>query len=125
MPGDVVYLIREPGNPYDANAIAVHNAQGHRIGFVPRQQAAVMAPYIDSLPVSLSGRLLTPGEAGYDEDVARTRPPFMIYVFLNPAVVETIPAATAVTCHYSQSRLGVRPMTTTIRMRGRFDAAIV
>ncbi len=97
LPGERVSLVREPGNLHDANAIAVHNTRGQRIGFVPRRQAAVLAPYLDSSGISLAGRLLEPGEAGYDEQLAQTRPPLMIYAFSNPAVGSTIPAETAVT----------------------------
>ena len=96
LPGERVSLVRELGNPHDANAIAVHNTLGQRIGFVPRQQSAVLAPYVDSSAISLAGRLLEPSEACYDEQLAQTRPPLMIYVFRNPAVVSTIPAQTAV-----------------------------
>ena len=96
LPGERVSLVREPGNPHDANAIAVYNTHGQRIGFVSHQQSAILAPYVDSSAISLAGRLLDPGEAGYDEQMAQTRPPLMIYVFRNPAVGSTIPAEAAV-----------------------------
>src|SRR4051795_1698048 len=38
-PGGALELRREPGNPHDANAIAVH-AGGVHVGFVPRELAA-------------------------------------------------------------------------------------
>ena len=103
LPGEYVGLVRDPGNPYDANAIAVHNSQGQKIGFVPRQQAAILAPHVDSLAIILAGRLLEPGEAGFDELLARTRPPMTIYVFENSAVGSTILAETAVTSGYPQT----------------------
>jgi len=105
LPGECVGPVREPGTPHDANAIAVHNTHGQRIGFLPRQQSAILAPHVDSLAISLAGRLLDPGEAGYDEELAQTRPPLMISVFMNPAVVSTIPAETAVTSGYPQTML--------------------
>ena len=40
-------LRREPGNPHDANAIAVH-AGGVHVGFVPRELAAEIAPELDA-----------------------------------------------------------------------------
>ncbi len=103
LPGEYVGLVRDPGNPHDANAIAVYNTQGQRIGYVPREQSAILAPYVDSLFISLAGRLLEPGEAGYDETMARTRPPMTIYVFENSTVGWTILAETAVTSGYPQT----------------------
>jgi HIRAN domain len=35
--GDSLVLVREPGNPYDANAVQVRLENGMQIGFVPRQ----------------------------------------------------------------------------------------
>jgi hypothetical protein len=102
LPGEYVGLVREPGNPYDANAIAVYNTQGQRIGYVPREQSAILAPYVDSLFISLAGRLLEPGEAGYDETMARARPPLIIWVYTNSAVESTALTETAGTSGYAQ-----------------------
>jgi hypothetical protein len=46
-PGGALELRREPGNPHDANAIAVH-AGGVHVGFVPRELAAELAPELDA-----------------------------------------------------------------------------
>jgi HIRAN domain len=46
-PGGPLELRREPGNPHDANAIAVH-AGGTHVGFVPRELAAELAPELDA-----------------------------------------------------------------------------
>jgi hypothetical protein len=46
-PGRALELRREPGNPHDANAIAVH-ADGAHVGFVPRELAAELAPELDA-----------------------------------------------------------------------------
>ncbi|HKM53854.1 MAG TPA: HIRAN domain-containing protein [Isosphaeraceae bacterium] len=105
LPGECVRLVREPGNPHDANAIAVHNTHGQRIGFLPRQQSVILAPHVDSLAISLAGRLLDPGEAGYDEELVQTRPLLMISVFMNPAVGSTIPVETALTSGYPRTML--------------------
>ena len=40
-------LVREPNNPHDRNAIHVELA-GHFFGYVPRQDAAELAPLMDS-----------------------------------------------------------------------------
>jgi hypothetical protein len=45
--GGPLELRREPGNPHDANAIAVH-AGGTHVGFVPRELAAELAPELDA-----------------------------------------------------------------------------
>jgi hypothetical protein len=46
-PGGALELRREPGNPHDANAIAVH-AGGVHVGFVPRELATELAPELDA-----------------------------------------------------------------------------
>ena len=46
-PGSPLTLVREPGNPHDANAIAVHGGGAH-VGFVPRVLAAELAPELDA-----------------------------------------------------------------------------
>ncbi|HQT30976.1 MAG: HIRAN protein [Hydrogenophilales bacterium 28-61-11] len=45
--GDALTLIREPDNPYDANAVRVE-WQGHKIGYVPRRDNAEAARFMDS-----------------------------------------------------------------------------
>lgn len=44
--GDELDLIREPDNPYDANAVRVE-WQGHKIGYVPRAENAALARFMD------------------------------------------------------------------------------
>jgi hypothetical protein len=46
--GTFVRLEREPGNPFDRNAIQVLTAEGTRIGYVSRQVAAHLAPGLDA-----------------------------------------------------------------------------
>ena len=46
-PGDRLELRREPDNPHDANAIAVHGG-GRHLGFVPRELAEEIAPALDA-----------------------------------------------------------------------------
>ncbi|GAB7349270.1 hypothetical protein MBLNU459_g8418t1 [Dothideomycetes sp. NU459] len=45
--GEQVEIIREPGNPYDLNAIRVDNMVGEQIGHIPKTVAAKLAKYID------------------------------------------------------------------------------
>lgn len=46
--GSAVYLRREPDNPHDSNAIRIFLENGADIGFVPREDAARLAPFFDS-----------------------------------------------------------------------------
>jgi len=46
-PGRPLELRRDPGNPHDANAIAVH-AGGMQVGWVPRTIAEELAPALDA-----------------------------------------------------------------------------
>jgi hypothetical protein len=48
-PGSALELRRDPANPHDPNAIAVHPAGGgEQVGWVPRELAAELAPELDS-----------------------------------------------------------------------------
>ena len=48
-PGRPLVLRRDPENPHDRNAIAVHAADGgDQLGWVPREIAAELAPRLDS-----------------------------------------------------------------------------
>jgi hypothetical protein len=40
-------LRRDPGNRYDANAIAICDEQGRQIGYVPREHAGTLASLLD------------------------------------------------------------------------------
>lgn len=48
-PGGSLELRRDPANPHDPNAIAVHPAgRGEQVGWVPRELAAELAPELDA-----------------------------------------------------------------------------
>jgi hypothetical protein len=47
-PGRPLTLRRDPENPHDANAIAVENADGDQIGWVPAELAVELAPALDA-----------------------------------------------------------------------------
>ena len=47
-PGAPLTLRRDPGNPHDPQAIAVHAPGGGQLGFVPREVAAELAPLVDA-----------------------------------------------------------------------------
>ena len=48
-PGQTLTLRRDRDNPHDANAIAVHPADGgEQVGWVPRELAAELAPELDA-----------------------------------------------------------------------------
>jgi len=49
-PGKEVFLVREPDNPYDKNAIRVERpAGGAEIGYIPRELARQIATQLDSI----------------------------------------------------------------------------
>ena len=47
-PGEQVMIKREPGNPYDSNAIRINNVQGTQIGHLPRDLASKLAGFLVS-----------------------------------------------------------------------------
>jgi len=54
-PGDRLELVREPRNPYDANAVRVE-WRGVKLGYVPRRENAAVARQLDH-GVALEARL--------------------------------------------------------------------
>lgn len=44
--GDALTLVREPGNPYDGNAVRVE-WNGHQLGYIPRAENEAIARQID------------------------------------------------------------------------------
>ena len=44
--GDALILVREPGNPYDVNAVRV-DWNGHQLGYIPRAENAAVARQMD------------------------------------------------------------------------------
>ena len=48
---------REPGNPYDHNAIRIDNVRRQQIGHIGREVAAKLAPFIDSGELVIEGAL--------------------------------------------------------------------
>ena len=45
--GEAVYLIREPHNPYDSNAVAVVNRERRVLGYLKREVSLWFAPILD------------------------------------------------------------------------------
>lgn len=45
--GDILKLVREPGNVYDINAIKVDTEDGRQIGYIGKQYAEILAPMMD------------------------------------------------------------------------------
>ncbi|TKA27402.1 hypothetical protein B0A50_05014 [Salinomyces thailandicus] len=56
-PGEHILMRREPGNPYDSNAIRVDNVAGQQIGHIPRRVAQKLARYMDNRWILADGRL--------------------------------------------------------------------
>jgi|SRR5690554_3666983 len=47
--GETLWLVREPQNPYDRNAIRVQRVSGEQVGYIPRGFAAALAPAFDEI----------------------------------------------------------------------------
>lgn len=56
-PGEQILMKREPGNPYDSNAIRIDNVQNTQIGHIPRQMAAKLAKFMDNSFLHCEGEL--------------------------------------------------------------------
>lgn len=69
-PGDPLRLVREPDNPHDSNACAVHDARGRMLGFLNRRLASVLGPLLDQgAPYDIEVADLTGGEDGRSRGV--------------------------------------------------------
>ena len=51
----MVACIREPENPYDANAVRVENILGEKVGHLRRELALEIAPLLDSGDLQIEG----------------------------------------------------------------------
>lgn len=60
--GEHILIRREPGNPYDSNAIRIDNVAGVQIGHIPRRVAEKLSRYIDNRWLRIEGILA--GEKG-------------------------------------------------------------
>ncbi|KAF5872570.1 putative rad5-like protein [Botrytis fragariae] len=63
--GEQVMIRREPGNPYDSNAIRINNVRGTQIGHLPRELAAKLAGFLDARTIVMEG-VLTGEKRAYD-----------------------------------------------------------
>ncbi|CAJ1964574.1 unnamed protein product [Cylindrotheca closterium] len=64
-PGEYVYLVREPSNPYDRNAIRVDNVHHQKIGHIKGTQCCKLAPLMDQYGegLKIEGTIPCPGTA--------------------------------------------------------------
>ncbi|MBL8063356.1 MAG: hypothetical protein JNK32_10075 [Anaerolineales bacterium] len=53
-----VFLRREPYNPYDPSAIRVETSSGQQIGYIPKEVAQALAPYLDDASKLMSARVV-------------------------------------------------------------------
>jgi superfamily II DNA or RNA helicase len=63
--GETVWLIREPTNPHDPNAIRVERKNGEQIGYIDKHLAANLAPKFDKNGESVAATI-TEITGGYD-----------------------------------------------------------
>ncbi len=75
-PGQAVSLEREPSNPHDKNALRVNNAEGEKLGYIPRRVVSWLAPLIDRGYVQVKGGMA----AAFP--TADHRPPVTLTVYL-------------------------------------------
>lgn len=83
--GEMVGLVRQPNNQYDANAIQVVNTKGEQVGHIERSKALHLAPLVDHGLVKLEGNALLGSEKRY-----QIRGSVYIYSFPESNTVETI-----------------------------------
>jgi single-stranded-DNA-specific exonuclease len=77
-PGTPLRVVRQPENPHDPNAIALHEAHGGQVGFLNRRLAGVLAPVIDAgVEYDVEVADVTGGDSGrsYGVNVLVTRRP--------------------------------------------------
>lgn len=69
-----IRIVPEPHNPYDANALAVHAALAEKaivhVGYIPRDMAARVAPYLDGEQIMAKVREITGGFEMWDGTLA-------------------------------------------------------
>jgi len=78
VPGTPLRVVRQPDNPHDANAIALHDAHGAQIGYFNRRLAGALAPVIDAgVEYDVEVTDVTGGDGGrsYGVNVLVTRRP--------------------------------------------------
>jgi hypothetical protein len=92
LPCDCLSLIREPENPIDPSAIAVHDSSGQKLGYLMAEQSAFLARFIDSLPINVVGRVLSLREPGDDVELASSKPELIVSVFTHPWLISSTSA---------------------------------
>jgi hypothetical protein len=92
VPGDCFSLVREPENPIDPSAIAVHDSCGRRLGYLMSEQSIYLAPFMESLPLNVVGRVLSLREPDDDVELASSKPEVIVSVFTHPEFCSGTPA---------------------------------
>lgn len=79
--GDPLVLVRNPDNPYDANAIEVHTPSGIMVGHINKEIAADLAPILDAEDGTVAeGHEPTYTCAVYDAFTTPKRPTLLVEV---------------------------------------------
>ncbi|KAG1890243.1 SNF2 family N-terminal domain-containing protein [Suillus subluteus] len=71
-PGEEVRLVRDPQNKYDRNAIEVKNIGGTKVGHVPKQTAAKLAPLLDRGAITVEGVMHEGNLSGFSYSLSMT-----------------------------------------------------
>eukprot|EP01105_Mastigella_eilhardi_P021392 TRINITY_DN5178_c0_g1_i6.p1 TRINITY_DN5178_c0_g1~~TRINITY_DN5178_c0_g1_i6.p1 ORF type:complete len:816 (+),score=189.31 TRINITY_DN5178_c0_g1_i6:22-2448(+) len=82
-PNESVLLVREQTNIYDRNAIAVHNVVHDQVGHINREDAAVLAPLVDS------GRVRVEGTLPAQKSRAKYKLPIVLALYGDPVDAQT------------------------------------
>ncbi|THH29944.1 hypothetical protein EUX98_g4232 [Antrodiella citrinella] len=70
--GEMVRLVREPGNKYDRNAIKVENIGHQQVGHLPRNVALKLTPLVDGNRITVEGEMREGNLAGNKYNLAIT-----------------------------------------------------
>ncbi|KAG1816100.1 SNF2 family N-terminal domain-containing protein, partial [Suillus subaureus] len=71
-PEEEVRLVREPQNKFDRNAIEVKNIGGTKVGHVPKQTAAKLAPLLDRGAITVEGVMHEGNLSGFSYSLSMT-----------------------------------------------------
>jgi small subunit ribosomal protein S1 len=90
--GAPVTIVRDLKNQYDVNAIDVKSQSGQSLGFIARERAVVLAPILDRLRSSVTGRVISIlGGGSYNYGI------IVEFTVVEPPATSITPAVTSVT----------------------------
>ncbi|KAL6657069.1 hypothetical protein ACP70R_004849 [Stipagrostis hirtigluma subsp. patula] len=88
---EAVGLVRQPLNPYDANAVMVLNARGDQVGHLDRNTVRVLAPLLDSHLLAAAHAIVPKPSSKINPNAHRL--PCQVHLFARPAAFAVVEAA--------------------------------